>query len=266
MTQWIAGFSDGDGTFSITKSTNGKSYQFTFKITQSLYNYRALYKIKKWIGYGSISKDGNTLCQYRIRDTKILKKVIVPIFESYPLHTVKYKSYMLWKEALFFPERRESVCKELSEWNKTLKNSEKRIDFKSPHDKIPFKSWIIGFTEAEGSFFLTQKEENRIVHSFGITQKHDIHLLEILKKVFGIRATIKEIKKNGAFRLETSNSRTISFLIDYYKDCFIGIKSAEYRLWARSYKKSKGNFKELAVIQQRLRNMRNKHKIVDYFE
>lgn len=184
MTQWIAGFSDGDGTFSITKSTNGKSYQFTFKITQSLYNYRALYKIKKWIGYGSISKDGNTLCQYRIRDTKILKKVIVPIFESYPLHTVKYKSYMLWKEALFFPERRESVCKELSEWNKTLKNSEKRIDFKSPHDKIPFKSWIIGFTEAEGSFFLTQKEENRIVHSFGITQKHDIHLLEILKKVF----------------------------------------------------------------------------------
>jgi hypothetical protein len=66
--EWLVGFTDGDGTFSISKGA--RSYQFTFKISQSVYNARALYKIKKRIGYGSITKDGDWICQYRIRDTK----------------------------------------------------------------------------------------------------------------------------------------------------------------------------------------------------
>jgi hypothetical protein len=263
--EWIVGFTDGDGCFNITKvcKTNDKSsvcYQFTFKISQSVYNYRALYKIKKQIGYGSIIKDGETMYQYRIRDTKVLKEVIVPIFENYPLHTVKHKSYTLWKRALFHPDQREHVYEEYKNWTQSLTQTFSTVDYRSPHDEIPSKSWIIGFTEAEGSFYLVRKDEKRIQHAFGITQKNDLYLLEIFKKLFGIKAMIKPIKKNGAFRLETTNNRTINFLIDYYKDTFVGMKSLEFRIWARTYFKHRGDFEKLLHTQQQLRKIRNKHK------
>lgn len=35
------------------------------------------------------------------------------------------------------------------------------------------KHWLIGFMEAEGSFYITRKGENRYVHGMGITQKKD---------------------------------------------------------------------------------------------
>ena len=35
------------------------------------------------------------------------------------------------------------------------------------------KAWLIGFTEAEGSFYLVNKSKDRIVHGFEITQKLD---------------------------------------------------------------------------------------------
>ena len=263
--EWIVGFTDGDGYFSITKvskktANSLPSYQFTFKITQSVYNYRVLYKIKKRFGFGSITKDGETMYQYRVRDIKVLKEVIVPIFDNYSLHTVKHKSYTLWKRALFCPEDRETLYEEYSQWNHSLTKSLSTVEYRSPHDKMPSKSWIIGFTEAEGSFFLMKKDEKRIQHAFSITQKHDLHLLELLKKLFGIKGTIKPIKKNGAWCLETTNSRTINFLIDYYKDTFVGMKSVEYRIWSRTYFKHKGNFEKLLNIQQQLRRIRNKHK------
>ena len=39
-------------------------------------------------------------------------------------------------------------------------------------------SWLYGFTEAEGSFYLVKKSSSRIVHAFGITQKLDFIVLE----------------------------------------------------------------------------------------
>lgn len=136
--EWLIGFTDGDGTFSMTKGINGH-YQFTLKLSQSIYNYRILYFIKKQIGYGSITKDGPNNLQYRIRDTKILKEIIIPIFESYPLHTSKYYSYNLWKEALLDPKKRDI--------NKS-KFKELPNNYISPNNNIPTKNWIIGFIEA----------------------------------------------------------------------------------------------------------------------
>ena len=243
--EWLVGFTDGNGTFIMTKGINGH-YQFTFKLTQSLYNYRILYYIKKQIGYGSITKSGLNDIQYIIRDTKVLKEVIIPIFDNYPLHTSKYYFYNLWKEALLNPQKRDI-------------NKESYIpkNYISSHNTIPTKNWIIGFIEAEGSFYLTKKEENRIVHSFGISQKFDYHILEQLKNIFKIKAKIK-YNKNGSYLLETSNSRNIEFLIDYFNSKFKGIKSLELKIWSRSYK---GNYEKLLTIQSLLINIKNKHKL-----
>lgn len=247
--EWLVGFTDGDGTFSMTKDSNGH-YQFTFKLTQSNYNYRILYYIKKELNCGSITKDGKNLIKYRIRDTKVLKEKIIPIFDEYLLHTSKYYFYNLWKESLLNPELRDI-------------NKSKFIlplNYKSPNNNIPSKSWIIGFIEAKGSFLLVRKENKRIVHSFGISQKVDYHILNELKSIFGIVSKIK-LNKNGYYLLETTNSRNIEYLIKYFDSTFKGIKSLEYKIWKRSYIKHKGNYEKLLTIQNILRNIINKVKV-----
>ena len=39
------------------------------------------------------------------------------------------------------------------------------------------KYWLVGFTEAEGSFYIVKKDYTRLVHGFEITQKLDIIVL-----------------------------------------------------------------------------------------
>lgn len=251
--QWLVGVIDGDGTFSITKATGRpNTYQFTFKIGQSVYNYRMLAYIKRNLGYGSITPDGSTHVQFRIRDTQALQSIVFPILDKYPLHTSKRYKYLLFKEAVLYPYKRAENL---------LLMRDIPQDYKSDHDTIPTKSWIVGFTEAEGSFYLTFKEAGRLIHGFGLYQKRDHHLLEYLRGVFGIKAKVKTKSTSQAALLDTTNSRTIEFIISYFKDTMKGMKSAEYRIWARSYTKYKGNYKKLLAIQAQLRDMRKKYQL-----
>jgi hypothetical protein len=102
---------------------------------------------------------------------------------------------MLWKEALL--DHSKHSC------NYSLLNNSLPEGYQSTHDTMPTKSWIIGFTEAEGSFYITAKDSLcldpegvrprpagavtpvRMVHGFGYTQKLDQHLLVKLGKLFG---------------------------------------------------------------------------------
>jgi hypothetical protein len=56
------------------------------------------------------------------------------------------------------------------------------------------KYWLLGFTEAEGSFYLVKKDVNRMVHAFGITQKLDFIVLEAIRLILDIKTSV--IKKN----------------------------------------------------------------------
>ncbi len=249
--EWFVGVTDGDGTFSYSKQ--GGSFGFTFKIAQSKYNARLLLYIKNKIGHGSITKDGENLIQYRIRDQKVLLNVIIPLFEQYKLRTTKYYSYSLFKQALETTDTAERL---------RLKTLFKAGPSLSPVTDFPSKNWIVGFIEAEGSFFIVHKGDGRYVHGFAVTQKHDKHILVQLQGLFGIVAAIKPTgPKDDAWLLETTNSRCIEYLIDYFKDQLKGMKAVEYRIWARAYYKHKGDHLTLAKIQTQMRTLRNRHKL-----
>src|SRR6266542_1535568 len=101
--QWLVGFTDGDGTFSIAYQ-NGK-WSLTFKLSQHEYNLRLLNFIKGRLGIGNINKEIKTkMVNYRIRDRKKLAEVIFPIFNKYPLLTSKYFNYLKFKEAYIILE------------------------------------------------------------------------------------------------------------------------------------------------------------------
>src|SRR5882672_7796440 len=77
--QWLVGFTDGEGTFSIVHLNN--KWSLIFKIEQNIYNIRILHFIKKQLGVGKIhiEKDGKLAC-FIVRDLAVLQSIIFPIF------------------------------------------------------------------------------------------------------------------------------------------------------------------------------------------
>jgi len=284
--QWLVGFTDGDGTFSVSISNN--KVTFIYQIGQSIYNLRVLNFIKKQLGVGSIYIDKKrSMAYFKIRDLKNIESVIFPIFDKYSLLTSKQFNYLKFKQAFEitkqnnisrFPLENQEICYPSAtptplkiDLIKELWNSKCPDDYISPAwalvgfnvtgvenaSKVMNKSWLIGFTEAEGSFYLVAKSENRLVHAFEITQKLDQIVLIAIKFTLGIKTKVS-FKKAGYFSLVTTNSRAIENIIDYYKNTMKGMKSFEYRIWSRSYYKYKGNFNALNIIRNRIRAIKNK--------
>jgi hypothetical protein len=267
--QWLVGITDGDGTFSVVCQND--KWSLVYKIGFSRYNLRVLFYIKKQLGVGSITKDG-TNGQFFIRDRKKLEKVIFPIFDKYPLLTSKQFNYLRLKQAFCILE--DTILTKDERNNKLIALTKEvipinyispswanvKLPFDSVNDVIPImtKPWLVGFIEAEGSFYLVSKESSRIVHGFGLTQKLDSIVLEAIRHILHIPNPIRFRIKHNYYILDTTNSRAIENIIKYFHNTMKGMKSVEYRIWARSYVKHKGNFDKLSRVREIVRNLKTK--------
>ena len=151
-----------------------------------------------------------------------------------------------------------------------LKNSKKKDDYLSPvwnNISLPLtdiniiqgimtKPWIIGFIEAEGSFYLVSKDSKRIVHGFGLTQKLDRIVLESIRLILHIPSPVKYKEMYNHHILDTTNSRAIENIIGYFQNTMKGVKSLEFKIWARAYVKDKGNYEKLVSIRDIIRKIR----------
>jgi hypothetical protein len=88
------------------------------------------------------------------------------------------------------------------------------------------KSWLIGFTEAEGSFYLYKKDKYRISHAFEITQILDKIVLESVSYLLDLKILTKKTY-NSAY---AENLQIISNIIPFYHNTFKGMKALEYRI------------------------------------
>lgn len=267
--EWLVGMTDGDGTFHIAYQ-NGK-WNLVYKIALSRYNLRALYYIKRQLGVGSVNKDG-TKGQFVIRDRKKLFNIIFPIFDKYPLLTSKRFDYLKLKKAYYVLENK-SLPRDIKyKYLFEIKNESVPLDYMSDawcNIELPFvsanhvkqvmtKSWLIGFIEAEGSFYLVSKSEHRIVHGFGLSQKLDRIVLEGIKSILHIPTSVRFKSKHNYYILDTTNSRAIENIIKYFRNTMKGMKSLEYKIWARSYNKYKGDFYNLNMTRETMRKLRTK--------
>ena len=263
---WIVGMTDGDGTFCIARQ-NGK-WSLVYKIPQSRYNFRVLYYIKKQLGVGSVTKD-NRKGQFLIRDRKKLETVIFPIFDKYPLLTSKNFNYLKFKQAFYILENasltKEEKDQKLFElrdqpipenyispaWNASLRNSPLLPKTVNDVTNIMTKPWVIGFIEAEGSFYLVTKSPTRIVHGFGLTPKLDSIVLQGIKLTLHIPTEVKFRAKHNYYILDTTNSRAIENIIGYFHNTMKGIKSLDFKLWSKAKRRSNnGNLAKVKRIQE----------------
>ena len=139
-------------------------------------------------------------------------------------------------------------------WNKA------NLPLKCVNDlnNIVSKPWVVGFIEAEGSFYLVSKDINRIVHGFGLTQKLDSIVLEAIGLLLHIPTAVRYKSAYNHYILDTTNSRAIENIIDYFNNTMKSMKSVEYRIWSRSYAKHKGNSSKLSEIRDILRKLKTK--------
>jgi hypothetical protein len=285
--QWLVGMTDGDGSFSVLRQND--KWTLTFKITQSTYNLRALYYIKQQLGVGSVSVESNRdQGSFRIRDSwgpeapgdrrratpavdrKQLANIIFPIFDQYPLLTTKYFNYAKFKSAYAILEDKKLTKSQRNEQIETLLLTKPDESYISPAwnkitlpiadaneaGKVISKSWLIGFVETEGSFYLVTKDANRIVHGFGITQKLDRVVLEGIRHILHISTKVVYKEKYNHHMIDTTNSRAIDNVSKYFFNTMKGMKGVEYRIWSRSFNKHKGDYSQLVKIQKILRKLR----------
>lgn len=251
--QWLVGFTDGNGIFSINLDNDRVS--FTYKLSQSLSNVQLLYKIKKELGIGRVTKDkANHLAYYIVTNNDHLIDRILPIFDTYPLRSIKYFNYIRFKRGLDMNKTlsREALMREIRDEEEPMTRGAlirqspvwndldyTKITSVNQIKNIVSKSWLTGYIESEGRFYLTQISPNKIVHTFSILSQYDPIILYVIKVIFHILTQVK-LTSNQAFYLETRSRRSILNIVHYFitKDhtiLFKGGKSLEYCVWKRTF-------------------------------
>lgn len=255
--QWLVGVTDGDGSFTISRLSEGKWTLF-FKVTQSTYNLRMLYFIKTQLGAGSVNTTANNQkADFRIRDRKTIGSIIIPIFDKYPLLTYKFKSYELFKKAYYLLENKNLDREQLflslveleAELNRLLNFKINKInqDLVNPYYSdlniesryeniisVISKFWLIGFVETKGRFIIVILD-NEFKFEFYIEQKQDELLLFYIKRILHIKNVVRSPDTFNNFVLSTRGKYAIDNIIKYFSNSFIGINSLIFNIWSRAY-------------------------------
>ena len=244
--QWLVGLADGGGSFSFHKSNN--KWTLNFKIGQSVYNLRLLYKVKSLIGVGSVSIQNND-AEFRVWKLDHIIQYVIPVFDKYPLLTSKYYYYSIFKQAAKIIADKTLGAADKDARLIELKCRMKPEDYISPAwsiidykvlnltdaEAVICKNWVIGFTETECSFYIAVNEKGKMVHAFEVSEKRDLIVCQSLGYIF--RADVITKKTNNT--VVTTETSSIFHLVHYFHRTLKGIKSLEYRIWARSFMKNK---------------------------
>ena len=232
---WIAGFVDAEGCFSvkITKTTKGDSVSLVFIVTQHIRDAELLKSFVNYFGCG----------RYRVRQTTTLhgdyivtkfediKCKIIPFFDKYPLQSEKYldfsdfKKIMQLKQNIYLSLTKESLAeiKQIkSHMNKGRKiSSQLNVSVSTPGNKrsyststnkanpIEFNSWLAGLIDGDGTFKSSKKGSSNFQIVMHISDKS---LLYLIKHKYG--GFIKEIAGSNALKYKLQNYKGLINLIN----------------------------------------------------
>ena len=114
--QWIVGFVDGEGCFSISVVRNsgcllGWQVQHEFSVTQAAPSRSALELVQRVFGCGQIIENQrhdnhrHPLLRFSVKRRSELTSVIVPFFEQHPLITAKRADFVAYASVLRMMEK-----------------------------------------------------------------------------------------------------------------------------------------------------------------
>jgi hypothetical protein len=250
---YLVGLIEGDGWFSVSKK--GKYIMYEFGIEVSIRDIQLIYKIKKWLGVGTVHirnklKDDNMNSEYldinleppilsksiknnvifRIRNKSHLKSIIIPIFDKYPMFTNKQFDYIRFRSALL------SNTKYSNDLVPYIRPNLSRNNIKNILNTSYFPAWLVGFIEAESCFSIYKPTDSiSSIASFEISQTNEEVIILTIRDFLGLSNKL-QVDKTNNYRLKVSSVRAIDSVIKFMNRVPIklqGYKKLQYIIWLK---------------------------------
>jgi len=269
---FLAGFIDGDGYFQITKTTKG-FITIKLKIVLQLEDLSTLEYIQSILKLGKLNiyRDyKNPICSLTINKTD-LQEVIFPLFLHHGIFFLTearrtqfdLTMFILKKDIKFFDKinfntfslpnikevgccllAKQSAASDIMQGNKKFSNiptifilPKTALDYV----KLPFfNNWLIGFTTAEGSFFIKNNKDG----CFQLKQKIHVQLFEAFKLIFNSNKKIVTValQQDKFNQFSVSSKNDIQSVINFFSFSgfhpLIGLKYIQYLKWISNLKNS----------------------------
>jgi len=254
---FLTGFTDAEGCFSIKIHENAKlkskwRVRPVFTIILNIKDLPLLESIKKSLGVGRISRNGDKAVMFAVDSIKEIP-VIIKHFDKYPLVTVKLLDYLIFKKCFDLIINRSHLTKEglleiiglKSNLNKglpvKLKEAFPNIKYEGLPSRgdykilaIPNPFWISGFSSGEGSFQVLSRNSTSLRTNDFFT-RFSIHLhirdLEVLKAIFTYFNIDKKVylTDNSAHLQISKFSDVNNIIIPFFnKHPILGVKSLDF--------------------------------------
>ena len=234
---FLVGLIDGDGYIQITKT--GKGY-IAIKLVISIHlnDISTLQYIHSVIGLGNITiyKDNKSpTCRLFISRTD-LQEVLFPLLLHHNIFFLTETRNNQFNTAIVILERNIKTFDEIPNINIS-----KRFDLtNNPGNYLKltfFKNWVVGFTMAEGSFFVKNNNDG----CFQLKQKLHSNLFESLKLLFNTNRKLG-IENNMYSQFSVSSKADIQIVIDFFSfsglHALVGLKGISYAKWLHDLKNS----------------------------
>ena len=224
---YLVGLFEGDGFFSISKK--GKYLTYELGIELSIRDVQLIYKLKRLLGVGVLSfrkRDTIEMVTLRIRDKDHLKKIILPIFDKYPMFSNKQYDYLRFRDALLSGIIYSADLPEYSRSNEPLNTVDSIIN------TFYFPAWLVGFIEAEGCFSVYKQREDSFVASFDISQTSGEIIISAIRKYLSFTTAIY-LDKTNCYKLKVTSARSIENVIKFLDRAplkLLGNKKLQYLL------------------------------------
>lgn len=256
---WFTGFVDAEGNFNINPNRAWTAVGFRFRIELHLDDIEILHKIAKTLGVGKVILVNNRYSAiFIVSKLNEIIKVILPIFEEFPLQTSKNLDFICFSKAakIKLNSGGSGLKKKISKTDLTTikKLSESmnsgRVDLKvSQLHKLTNQVsiniwWFLGFVEGEGTFGY-----KHLVPYFQIAQhKKNLFVLKAIES-FLLKLPLQNTEGNQEFNVHFAlNTRTgvysltiisIDALFYYIVPCFMSMsfntrKSLDFKYWVIS--------------------------------
>lgn len=165
----IVGFVDGDGSFRSGRRDKGTRYAPNISLNlhkddNEYLNYlNIVLKLQTKIYYSKNRDD----CTLLVSNPLVLKNIIIPIFDKYPLLGAKAKDYQIWKEVVnTWQDNNLSKAEKLTLCDKHITYLNKNTELHTPQYEHVIKNitipYIIGFIEAEGHLGIPQRSKTKM--------------------------------------------------------------------------------------------------------
>jgi LAGLIDADG endonuclease len=241
-TEWLIGFIDGHGYLGlerINRKRNNKIdvfYRPVLAISQK--NPVVLYKIKSFIGCGSVTLKGKDKknYHYRLRSSKQFVNFIYPLLKNHFFQTNKQLQFDILKQAIAFlidDYKPQNVNHQsyLETLDKTLRQK-RFVDY---YNIYPITwDWLVGFFEAEATFYFSLNQAS-VQLLFKITQKNK-PLLTKIQHYFGCGTIQKERESIYCFQISSFDQIEKSLFPLLEKTLFHSQKNLSRIKWLRVYR------------------------------